>query len=293
MALLRRRATQKWNRYVQVASTDSLSTVITNALDGDVLIVEGTHTVNNKNLNRKISIRNKPGQRAQINGRLVFRASGIEIDGGGALDGMILNGDYASLVSGEPSWTVTAPDCTIKNVTFTNANRTIGVNAVTGGDRLTVTNFYMYDVGLEQATTTGLTTPYLHNDNGLYSGNLSHGFYLSADSAYIAYGEIKNAADRAVQLRGSTNGLVEYIWAHACGMGVIYGDLSATNNVVRYSTFENNQITGRYCVESFGSQSGNSFQGYASTVEPSIPVTVTNTNPSPGRSTAYGPSWMT
>lgn len=239
-----------------------LVTALVDATDGDTMIVSGLQQVGNLNISTRVTILNEPGQRATIKGRLVLKAPGIVIDGGDPSSGLLLDGQYAGQKPGEPSWTVTATDVTIRGCDMTNRNTTIGVNAIPGGDRLLVEKCWIHDIGPFADTASAFDQPVLHKD-GRYSGNRAHGVYLSAVGCVVRDTEIWACSDRAVQFRGSTGCRAERVWAYDNGMGFMFGDLAAADNHAVDCRAEDNTVPSRALVESYLPGTGNTYQGVA------------------------------
>lgn len=240
----------------KIVENGQLLNVIKYCLDGDILLLKGSHLVNNLNIYKSLTIKSFPGETALIIGRLVTRTNNIY------LEDLKLNGKYTGQLENEPSWTIASSDCRIKNCIMTNENTSIGINQVNGGDRLIVENCLIHDIGKFSSSSSDFEQPMLHKD-GRFSGNRDHGIYLSTKDAIIKNTEIKNCSDRGIQFRGSIGAIVENTFVHDCGMGFMYGDLNASNNKAINCKAINNTVINRSLIESYFPGQGNSYSGIA------------------------------
>jgi parallel beta-helix repeat protein len=74
------------------------------------------------------------------------------------------------------------------------------------------------------------------------STNNDHGIYVAGFNATITNNYIYSNTDRGVQLRGSQGAVVQHNVIYGNGEGVIFGDLSASNNDVSYNVVSNSVV---------------------------------------------------
>jgi parallel beta-helix repeat protein len=144
-------------------------------------------------------------------------------------------------------------------ITFTNLNLD-GVNAsnlpspTVGSshvvfDDVDVTNdhtaicFNMTDSsqwGVARYTT--IENSRIHDCGQLPATNTEHGIYDSGFNTTITNNYIYDNADRGVQLRGAQGAVVQHNVIYGNGEGVIFGDLTASNDNVSYNIVSNSVI---------------------------------------------------
>ena len=97
----------------------------------------------------------------------------------------------------------------------------------------------------------------IHDCGVLPATNGNHGLYLIGYDAVVTNNYIYGNADRGVQLRGSQGARVQYNVIDGNGEGVIFGDLTANDNVVSYNVISNSNV--RFNAEDYwGSEAAGS-----------------------------------
>ena len=74
------------------------------------------------------------------------------------------------------------------------------------------------------------------------STNNDHGIYISGYNTTVTNNYIYDNTDRGVQLRGAQSSVVQHNVIDGNGEGVIFGDLSASNNDVSYNVIANSVV---------------------------------------------------
>lgn len=223
-----------------IPSNSSLQTAINAARAGDVLCLPAK-SVYNENItvrpptvgtaNARVVITSADrAQPATIRGRL-WVASGANYI---TFKSLILNGNLNGNTL--PSPTVGAENVSFLNNDISNDNTSICVHT-------TVSSQY------GTARNTLVDSNRIHHCGILPAKNGDHGVYDTAYNTTITNNLIYKNADRGVQLRGAQGAVVKYNIIDSNGQGVIFGDLSASNNEVSNNIISNSLI--RWNIESY------------------------------------------
>lgn len=140
--------------------------------------------------------------------------------------------------SGLPSPTVGSEHVTFSHVDVTNERTAICFDLINSSQW-----------GVARYTTIDSSRIHDCGRRPFGSTNNDHGIYVSGFDATVTNNYIYANADRGVQLRGSQGAVVQHNVIDGNGEGVIFGDLSASNNEVAYNVIANSIV--RSNVESW------------------------------------------
>jgi hypothetical protein len=230
---------------------------------GDTLIVTGEQDLEDGpdggkqiDFRKRIIIQNAIGQRAKINGRVVWHPDAADSEMTGGTDpreGIIIDATLGP--EGPSSVTIGAANVVLNGYELYNGHRNIGINTI-GIDDDT------WGHGIDADLSYGL----IHDIGPMPPENHAHGLYLSAQQTYADHLEIYDCADRAVQFRSGSGCHLAHVYFHDCGEGVIYandtdpsGELGESawgvDNWLARSIGRNNQVTTRSLIEEYTLQS--------------------------------------
>jgi parallel beta-helix repeat protein len=222
---------------VNIGATASLQTAINNAHAGDVLCLAASTTyagnIDLHNTNgtsaQPITITSQDQTRpATVKGRIVawpganyITLSWLKLDG-------INNGNL-------PSPTIGSDHISLLHNDITNEYTAICIDDIA-------------DPTYGTAHYTMIDHNRIHACGLIPATNYDHGVYESGYNATITNNYIYDNSDRGIQLRGAQNATVEHNIVDGNGEGIIFGDLTSSNNVVRNNIFSNSRV--RFNVES-------------------------------------------
>ncbi|HEY0417357.1 MAG TPA: right-handed parallel beta-helix repeat-containing protein [Gaiellaceae bacterium] len=165
-----------------------------------------------------------PASPATIKGRLVTFGGADWV----TFSQLVLDGVNAT---GLPSPTVGSQHVTFSHVDVTNEHTAICFDLI-NSSQWGVSNYVTIDASR------------IHDCGRLPFGstNNDHGIYAAGFNATITNNYIYDNTDRGVQLRGSQGAVVQHNVIDGNGEGVIFGDLSASNNDVSYNVVSNSVV---------------------------------------------------
>jgi parallel beta-helix repeat protein len=133
--------------------------------------------------------------------------------------------------SGLPSPTVGSEHVTFSHVDVTNDHTAICFDLINSSQW-----------GVARFTTVDASR--IHDCGRLPFGstNNDHGIYISGFNTTVTNNYIYDNTDRGVQLRGAQSSVVRHNVIDGNGEGVIFGDLSASNNDVSYNVIANSVV---------------------------------------------------